>query len=347
MNIDYFYTKLWEKRWISRRSMRSEHQPCICCETLLKTQRKLHRSDRQPLACSPQKMWSGQQILPNNKQHETNVISNATFVPYSWTDPWKCFLSRHKDNLTVLIERFMRIIIIWFLFLKSNPWGVFALLRCQQIIMWYFIILSPAVISITINSVYIKWTKSITKGKVCPKIKRYCRFKCGVESKTCPDERDSSESRCPHWIWSFQRANTSETILWHWIHCGLKQRLWPTAIDLQKESRWSLSYLSAGFVKRRGVQCFGRTAGVHHLHRCCVLLLWQQQLSALNTDIWPVSSAHLDSDVVLEHHRFLHSYKCSKFLFCQVSFGVRAVAGQMGALSKIVMLCPLRQTLWK
>lgn len=112
-----------------------------------------------------------------------------------------------------------------------------------------------------------------------------------------------------------------------------------------KESRWSLSYLSAGFVKRCDVQCFVRTAGVHHLHRCCSLL-WQQQLSALNTDIWPVSSADLDSDVVREHHGFLHSFKNVKS-FSSVKSALALGPLLAKCLSKIVLLCHLRQTLWK
>lgn len=136
---------------------------------------------------------------------------------------------------------------------------------------------------------------------------KHCyRFKSGGESKTCPGERDSSESRCLLSIWSFQRANTSEAILWPRIQCHLKQRLdFDQRESANKKKAGEASYLSAGFVKPRGVQCFVRTAGVHHLHRCCGLFFWQQQLSALNTDIWTMSSAELASGVVRQHQRQL------------------------------------------
>lgn len=97
------------------------------------------------------------------------------------------------------------------------------------------------------------------------------------ESKTCPGERDSSESRCPLWIWSFQRANTSEAKRWPWIHCHLKTKTL-TNRNRPAKRKQVKPHLSAGFVKQRDVQCFVRTAGVHHLHRCCGFFLWQQQL---------------------------------------------------------------------
>lgn len=177
---------------------------------------------RWPEARSAEKMWSSQQILPNNKQHETNVISNATFVPYSWTDPWKCFLSRHKDNLTVLIEHFMRIIIIWFLFLKGNPWGIFALLRWQQI--WGFTLKSPAVI----NNCKQTARKMNQKHQVQPKMRR-----------TIPlNVLASKKKNMSRWA-GFLGEQVSALKVINSKAKHLKQRLWPTK-GQEKESRWSL-----------------------------------------------------------------------------------------------------------
>lgn len=168
--------------------------------------------------------------------------------------------------------------------------------RWQRITgVWGFTIKWPAVINNheqiackTKQKASLNETKSIIKRKVQPKMQHqpFCfswmnyAFKCGTFQVSGIPQRTGVRSEC-----------VSDTLLWPRIHWHLKQRLWPAGKGREKESRWSLTSLQGYLKHMKRVSM----AGVHLLHRCLPL-----SLTALNTDIWTMSTADLASDVVCE-----------------------------------------------